>query len=74
MGSTEELRQKYVELSRKMAAKGPHNPNIDGMEAESVNPDKAMRAYHDHYCRRCYKYDCFLHKIQVRWTLLLIEG
>ena len=66
MGSAEELKQKYLLLAKKRSATGPTNPNIDGVAFESVDPGKTMHSYHTHFCRRCYKYDCFLHSMQVR--------
>lgn len=67
-GNSVELKEKYRLL---IQPKGKlHNdctPNIDqdspkAQNSSNISREQIMHSFHTLFCRRCFKYDCFIHK------------
>ncbi|XP_031552852.1 histone-lysine N-methyltransferase EZH2-like [Actinia tenebrosa] len=59
----EDIKNRYFEeVNRNKGLLPPEcTPNIDSPEAQSVSREQSLHSFHMLFCRRCYKYDCFMH-------------
>ncbi|KAK0163446.1 hypothetical protein PV327_007125 [Microctonus hyperodae] len=60
------LREKYTVLLERLNPKlvlARSTPNMDDSNAAYLPRERTLHSYHSLFCRRCYKYDCLLHRL-----------
>jgi len=62
MGNANKLCERFIVLMESKYKNTQCTPDIDGLDAECVPHEKTMNSYNSLFCRRCFKYDCFLHR------------
>ncbi|XP_074112101.1 histone-lysine N-methyltransferase E(z)-like isoform X2 [Cotesia typhae] len=62
-GTPEDFLNKYLRLTKALdtsVAEAP--PNIDSVDCKSLSREQALCSYQKYFCRRCFKYNCLLHR------------